>query len=451
MAERRKKKFSWHEFRVGLFVIGSFAILLFMIFRVSGGRGLFAPRDTAVSYLPTIEGLKPGAPVWLNGIEVGNVEEITLEEELPQTRANIETQQKIATFREDIQRYQRLIQESQDRVLQQEERLAVATGRDKETVNLALQDEQERLSSLRRSLEQIEQDLKISQNNLQNIRLLLKIEENFTEWIKRDSEVSIGSIGLLGDKYVEISIGRSGQKPLKTEEGHIFIEGVNEATIRQLMVGANDLIANFGEISESVRSITTKLDAGDGTIGQLINNTVLHDSLTATVQSLDKAVNQAELLFTDLHQSEGTLGQIIHDKELYVEITDTVRELKQFISQLNQSEGTMHKLIHEAELYDNLEQITTKIDHIVERIDKGEGTLGKLTVDDAVFVETRQSLEKIRSILEQIDQGQGTLGMLLKDKQLYENLSQSLAELAKLVYDIRKNPKKYLKVKFSIF
>jgi hypothetical protein len=41
--------------------------------------------------------------------------------------------------------------------------------------------------------------------------------------------------------------------------------------------------------------------------------------------------------------------------------------------------------------------------------------------------------------------------MLLKDKALYENMSQSLAELAKLVYDIRKNPKKYLKVKFSIF
>jgi len=451
LAERRKKKFSWHEFRVGLFVIGSFAILLFLIFRVSGGRGFFTMRSTAVSYLPTIEGLKPGAPVWLNGIEIGNVEEITLDEKLPPTRANLETKEKINSIQADISLYENMVTESQDRITDFDTRIKTAGPQLKDRLKKNLNDEQERLTSLNRSLENFKRDLKLSKDNLQNIKVILKIETQYEDWIRKDSEVSIGSIGLLGDKYVEISIGRSEERPVKTPEGHLFIEGVNEATIRQLMVGANDLMANFGDITESVKSITTKLDAGDGTIGQLINNTVLHDALTATVQSLEGTVDQAGLVLRDIREREGTLGKLIYNKELYEELTGTITELKKFMGKLNESEGTLDKLIRDPELYNNLKDITAKIDHIVERIDKGEGTIGKMTVDDSVFVETRESLKKIRNILEQIDEGKGTLGMLLKDKQLYNNLNEALAEMVKLVYDLRKNPKKYLKIKFSIF
>jgi len=427
LAERRKKKFSWHEFRVGLFVIGSFAILLFLIFRVSGGRGFFTMRSTAVSYLPTIEGLKPGAPVWLNGIEIGNVEEITLDEKLPPTRANLETKEKINSIQADISLYENMVTESQDRITDFDTRIKTAGPQLKDRLKKNLNDEQERLTSLNRSLENFKRDLKLSKDNLQNIKVILKIETQYEDWIRKDSEVSIGSIGLLGDKYVEISIGRSEERPVKTPEGHLFIEGVNEATIRQLMVGANDLMANFGDITESVKSITTKLDAGDGTIGQLINNTVLHDALTATVQSLEGTVDQAGLVLRDIREREGTLGKLIYNKELYEELTGTITELKKFMGKLNESEGTLDKLIRDPELYNNLKDITAKIDHIVERIDKGEGTI------------------------EQIDEGKGTLGMLLKDKQLYNNLNEALAEMVKLVYDLRKNPKKYLKIKFSIF
>jgi phospholipid/cholesterol/gamma-HCH transport system substrate-binding protein len=451
VADKKKKGFNWRELRVGIFVIGSFIILIFMIFRVSGGRGFFVPKATAVSYLPNTSGLKLGAPVWLNGIEIGNVDEIRLDSTLPDTTANRNTLQQIKKIKQDMTRYDRTIREARDRIAEIDKKLATAKPEAAAELRAHLSAEENRLVVLQKTRKGLDEEIKTARGNLQSIRVLLQIEKEYAGWIKRDSEVSIGSIGLLGDKYVDISIGRSDQAARITPEGDIFIEGVSEATVRQLMVSANDLLANFSDISERVKSIVSKLDAGEGTIGQLINNAQLHDSLVTTLGSLDQTVQSAGMVMTDIHESEGTVGSLIRDKTLYTELTATTTELRQFVQRLNQSDGTMNRLIQDPELYNNLRDVSVKIDRIIARIDRGEGTLGKLSTDDAVFVETRDALKRIRLILEQIDQGQGTLGQLLKDRQLYDNLNQALSELAKLVYDIRKNPKQYLRITFKLF
>ena len=47
--------------------------------------------------------------------------------------------------------------------------------------------------------------------------------------------------------------------------------------------------------------------------------------------------------------------------------------------------------------------------------------------------------------------GEGTAGQLLHDKQLYDNMNGTANELQALIADIRKDPKKYLNVRVSIF
>jgi phospholipid/cholesterol/gamma-HCH transport system substrate-binding protein len=50
-----------------------------------------------------------------------------------------------------------------------------------------------------------------------------------------------------------------------------------------------------------------------------------------------------------------------------------------------------------------------------------------------------------------LNQGTGTAGQLLHDKQLYDNMNAAASELRSLIGDIRKDPKKYLNVRVSIF
>lgn len=322
---------------------------------------------------------------------------------------------------------------------------------DREALSEQIRQVELKISGFRRSVDRLRGDLKSSRSNLQSIKLVCRIEKAYEGWFRRDSEVTIGSIGLLGDKYVDISIGRLDEPARRTPQGEIFIEGINEATLREMMVGANELIGSFGEISDRVKSIVTKLDNGEGTIGQLINNTALHDSFVTTVKDLDTTVGRAGQVFTDIHESEGTVGQLIRSKELYQDIRETVADLKGFARTLNRSDGTVNRLVKDPKLYENLREVSTKVNSILARIDAGEGTLGKLSRDDSVYAEARESLMRIHSILQQIDQGQGTMGALLKDRALYDNLNEALGELSKLIYDLRKNPKRYLQLKFELF
>ena len=71
---------------------------------------------------------------------------------------------------------------------------------------------------------------------------------------------------------------------------------------------------------------------------------------------------------------------------------------------------------------------------------------------------TRQLWNRINSLSDRLDKvigtletGDGTAGRLLHDKALYENIDGTANELKQLIADIRKDPKKYLNVRVSIF
>jgi phospholipid/cholesterol/gamma-HCH transport system substrate-binding protein len=58
---------------------------------------------------------------------------------------------------------------------------------------------------------------------------------------------------------------------------------------------------------------------------------------------------------------------------------------------------------------------------------------------------------RLDTVLQNLNDGQGTAGQLLHDKQLYENMNQTVGEMRALILEIKKDPKKYLNVKVSIF
>ncbi len=75
MAQR--KQLTWSELWVGLFVLVGLTLIAVAIFYVTGA-GSFGPKYKLSTYLPEVDGMKAGAPVELDGIEIGNVESLTL-------------------------------------------------------------------------------------------------------------------------------------------------------------------------------------------------------------------------------------------------------------------------------------------------------------------------------------------------------------------------------------
>ncbi|MGB7282173.1 MAG: MlaD family protein, partial [Candidatus Acidiferrum sp.] len=78
----QRKQLTWTELRVGLFVLVGLSVLAAGIFYVTGA-GTLGPKYRLVTYLPEVSGLANGAPVRLDGVEVGNVETIRLAPRIP--------------------------------------------------------------------------------------------------------------------------------------------------------------------------------------------------------------------------------------------------------------------------------------------------------------------------------------------------------------------------------
>ena len=88
------------------------------------------------------------------------------------------------------------------------------------------------------------------------VQVTMRVNRNFQKAIREDSVASLGSIGLLGDKYLDISRGTEGSL-LVPPGGEI--KSSSEADIRKIIQNSNDLVANLGDLVDKINNITIKI------------------------------------------------------------------------------------------------------------------------------------------------------------------------------------------------
>jgi phospholipid/cholesterol/gamma-HCH transport system substrate-binding protein len=88
---------------------------------------------------------------------------------------------------------------------------------------------------------------------------------------------------------------------------------------------------------------------------------------------------------------------------------------------------------------------------LTDRINQGEGTVGKMMTDPALFNQLKSLADRLDLLTKRLNDGEGSLGMFLKDKQLYENINGAVNDMRGLIAEIKKDPKRYLNVRVSIF
>ncbi|MCK4287912.1 MAG: MCE family protein [Bacteroidales bacterium] len=108
-----------------------------------------------------------------------------------------------------------------------------------------------------------------------------------------------------------------------------------------------------------------------------------------------------------------------------------------------------------ADILTNIESITKNLDknkdninNIISNFSAISDTLAKAEIPKT-FNNANIALKNIAEIADKINKGEGTIGLLIHNDSLYYQLEKSAADLNKLLEDIRKNPKKY--VRFSLF
>ena len=465
-----KGKPSLSELKVGVFVLITCVILGTAIFTIGTQVGLLEDTFYARTYLNNVSGLKPGDIVLLAGVEVGNVTDVQISpaDEVPPTQSNQilitrielwvqqvqELEAEIATSAENLnqarQEYDQRLQE------QGEEAGQTRVAQDKvEGLETLVQDQRIELENARTNIER-------ARSNLQNIVVSTEIRSAYRDWIRNDSNISLGSIGLLGDKFIEISLGRSADPPVVIEEiteglmgprvyEVVLITGTSQPGFQELITGADDVLANLAVLSNKLTQIFEPLAAGQGTVGTFFTDPSFYNNLNRAVLSAGETVDQTTLLVREFREGEGTLARLVQDGEVYDRINEATGRLRDILTRVDQSQGTLGKLVNDSSIFDKSEAMVGNIEAITQRIEEGEGTLGRLYSDDQLYEDLSLSLNQIKTFMDDIQQGKGTLGRLANDEQLYQNLNEVSAEVIKLLYDFRQNPKEFLTIKLELF
>jgi phospholipid/cholesterol/gamma-HCH transport system substrate-binding protein len=266
------------------------------------------------------------------------------------------------------------------------------------------------------------------------VRIKMRILKKYQDRIRTDSIAKLRSLGLLGDKYIEITQGTPNGRILA--EGEV-ITGAPPLDLDEMIAKGTHTFDNLSQTVDNIKAITQGVLNGEGTVGRLMRDDALFRNLNETTRKL--------------HEGKGTMAQLLNDATLYRELSATAANLRKVSAKIESGEGAAGKLVSNKEVGDSIQSSIKKLEGVLARMEKGEGTLGKLSTDPALYNNLNKVTANLAPITDQIAKGQGTFGALLKDKQLYDNSNKFVTELTLLVKEIRQDPKKYLRIKFSVF
>ncbi len=254
---------------VGIFVLLAIGVAAFMIVMLGREQRIFEERFVLRAIFGNVSGMRAGAPVFVAGLSVGTVEQLRFVEPGQARRA-------------DGPRAGGPIGDS---------------------------------------------------GQVAEIEVVLKIEERFRPQIRLDSVATVGSVGLLGDKSIEISVG-SGAEPM-VERGAVLTT-VDPMSLTEVLDEVQpmaskldqilgDIAGLTGEMTsedsalmaglDSLSDILQKIDRGEGTIGSLVNSPKTVDELDELLASANETIEGIRAATVDLPPTMASVRQVAAEVE----------------------------------------------------------------------------------------------------------------------------------------
>lgn len=229
----------------------------------------------------------------------------------------------------------------------------------------------------------------INMVNDSTIKVDMNIEEKIIQHIKKDAIATIGSDGLVGNMIVNIVPGKGTASII--ENGDI-IESFSK-------IGADDILSTLSVGSENAAlltvdllKITTEMLEGEGTIGLLLNDTIMAQDLKQSVYNLKtasrgatKAINELTDIISSIKTNDDSvLGMVLNDsisgKQLKSivnnletssnEINSILNNINTVVNDLNSSEGAYNYIVRDTALVKNLKSTIKNINEGTEKFNE---------------------------------------------------------------------------------
>jgi len=267
----------------------------------------------------------------------------------------------------------------------------------------------------------------------------MDISRKYEDRIREDSTVSIRSLGLLGDKYVDISVGTPKSKIM--HDGDSF-RNMPTPEFSNVLNKASSGIDGLNSVIDQLRVVVADVNQGRGTVGLMLKDPKLY-------HDLDKAVKDIDSVAEKLQNPDGSFGRLINEPELYENLLEVSDKAKQVADKLNT--GSLAMLSEDPQFYKNLMDISDNLNLVSESAKQlvtnlETGSIAKISEDDKLYSDIKGISGKLDKVMEKLDNSQGSAGKLINDPELYDNMNTFFKDADALVVDIRENPDKYVNI-----
>jgi phospholipid/cholesterol/gamma-HCH transport system substrate-binding protein len=329
---------------VGLTVVFASITLAVLIFLMTGTGGLFTPKIYLTAYFDNASGIRMGAPVRLQGVDIGNVTQIRVvpgREPLP-----VEVRMKVST------RYQQGIHKDSVATLSTagvlgETFVDIDSTKAREAVvqngdTLKVQETPD-----------ITDVVKSTQGSLQNLDVLLRRIDRIVSFVESGN----GSIGkLIYDPALYNQLNAS----VKEFQGLMQQVSSGQGSIGKLLTD-DELYRKANDTVDKLNRIATELQEGQGTAGKFLKDPSLYNNANQTIAKANK-------LMDDVNSGRGTLGMLAKDEQFRAKLDDTITKLNSLSTKLESGQGTAGKFINDPSLYNNTNQMLLETRTLVQAI-----------------------------------------------------------------------------------
>jgi phospholipid/cholesterol/gamma-HCH transport system substrate-binding protein len=337
--------------RVGVFLFVALVLTAVGVISLGGKSGLFERKTTLYVHFADINGLVPGSPVRLAGLDVGTVKRIEFSKDLDSREARVELSIK-RQFLERIRSDSRAVIDSKG--LLGDKIINITLGTQQAP---GLHDGDTLKTKTSASIEQ----------------LANKIDEAIT------------------------SI---------TQVSHSAGELMTEVASPQVRT-------DISRIVHSVAGIMEEVESGDGVVHRIVYDRRYADDVAGileethmTLSHLRGAVMRVEKVVSEVQTGDGTAHQLIYGKEgaqALTQVRDATTDLAALVRAVREKNGLLHTLIYDekdAQLLQQWTELSERVNRITANVEKGRGTIGGLLVDPSVYEDMKTILGNIeRNVL----------------------------------------------------
>jgi phospholipid/cholesterol/gamma-HCH transport system substrate-binding protein len=266
------------------------------------------------------------------------------------------------------------------------------------------------------------------------VEVRLSIKKENRSRVTTDSYASIGSMSLLGEPLIDVSAATTGT-PLKN--GDVIKARKPASQLSDVAETANEGIVEATALLKDIRE-------GKGSVGKLFTEDKLYRELNAFVDS-------ANAVTASINKGKGTIGRLTNDPKAYNELEASLANLRETTRKINAGEGSIGQLLKDDKLAKSLTATSANFEQVSGRLNRTDNTAGKLLNEKELYDKLDRTVNRVDELVKNLNDGKGTAGQLLHDAKLYDTMNSAATEIKELIAAIKKDPKKYLTVRVSIF